>query len=94
MHVEAFGLKAGKTVGNGLKSLAHSIEILQAFFQAQIAEIVRAEFVSQEGGKLLILFDKGVFKVGTKYVMAVIDPFQGGVKLAAEPLCQALAEDF
>ncbi len=55
VHVEPFGLKAGKAVGNNLKALAHGFEILDPFFQSQISEVVGAELVAQEGGELLVL---------------------------------------
>ena len=92
--VKPFSLKGGEAIGNGLELLAHGIEIVQPFLQAQISEVVRAEFIAQEGGKLLVLFDERVFKVGAEYVMAVIDPFDRTVEFAAQSLCQALAENF
>ena len=93
VHVEPFGLKAGKAIGNDLKALAHGFEILQSFFQTQIFQVIGAEFIAQESGEFFILFDERVFEVGAKDVMAVIDAFQGAVKLAAHPLGHALAED-
>src|SRR5208283_2806469 len=93
MHVEAFGLKAGKAIGDDLKALAYGVEIFQPFFQTQSSQFVGAEFIAKESGKLFVLFDKRVFEVGAKDVMAVIDTFQGAVKLAAHALGQALAED-
>ena len=56
MDIEALGLETGKTVGDGLETLPHCIEMIEPFLQAEVAQIVGAELVAQEAGELLILF--------------------------------------
>jgi len=95
VHVEAFGLKAGEAVGDGLKALAYGTKILQAFVDAKIfLYVVGAKFVVQEGGKLFVWLEEGVFELGPEYVVAMIDALEGGVELAVQPFGHARAEDF
>ena len=55
MDVEPLRLVAGETAGNGLERLADRIEMIQAFSQTEIGEVVGAQFVTQEGCELFIL---------------------------------------
>ena len=55
VHVEALRLKAGKAVGDGLKLFPHGVEVIQAFAETKVAQIVRAQLVAQETGELLVL---------------------------------------
>ena len=66
MDVEPLGLAIGETIGDGLESLAHGIEMMEPFLQAEIAQIVGTQFVAQESGELLILFEEGVFPIGAE----------------------------
>ena len=59
-----------------------------------LLEVVGAEFVAQEGGELLILFDERVFEMSAENMVAVIDAVENGVKLAAHSFGDAHAEDF
>src|SRR5215470_9168661 len=68
--------------------------MLQTFLQSEIAKIVGAELVAQEGGELFVLLEEAVLPVGAEDVMAVLDLFQGGVQLASEPAGESGAEDF
>src|SRR5215470_10643241 len=68
--------------------------MLQTFLQSEIAKIVGAELVAQEGGELFVLLEEAVLPVGAEDVMAVLDLFQGGVQLASQPTGESGAEDF
>jgi hypothetical protein len=46
MHVQSLGLKAGKTVGDGLKLLAYSLQVVQSFAQAEVLQIVGKQFIA------------------------------------------------
>ena len=83
------GLETGEAVGNGLESFPHGVEMIEAFLQAEVAQIVGAEFVAQEAGELLILFEKGVLPVGAENVMAVLDLVDDGGQFAAQSLVAA-----
>ena len=66
VDVEALSLEAGETVGDGLKPLAHRIEMIQPFLQAEVAQIIGTEFIAQVSGELFVLFedDLGAQAVG------------------------------
>ncbi len=93
MDVEALGLEAGEAVGDGLEPFADGIEMIEAFLQAEIAQIVGTEFVAQEAGELLVLFEEGVLPVGAEDVMAVLDLIDDRGEFARQPLVEADAED-
>ena len=48
MDVEPLSLVAGEAAGDGLKGLANLIEMVQAFSQTEIGEVVGTQFVAQE----------------------------------------------
>ena len=87
------GLEAGEAVGDGLESLAHGVEMVESLLQAEVAQIVGAEFVAQEAGELLVLFEEGVFPVGAEDVMAMLDLVDDRCEFAAQAFVQADAED-
>ena len=94
MDIEPFGLKGSKAVGDDLKALPDGIEMIESLLESEVAQIVRAEFVAQEQGKLLVLFEEGVFAVGAENMVAVFDALQNSVEFAARPFAQAYPEDF
>ena len=59
--------------------------MLQTFLQSEIGEVVGAEFVAQEDGELFVLLEEAVLPISAEDVMTMLDLFQGGVQLAAEP---------
>ena len=93
MDVEPLCLVAGETAGDGLKRLADLIEMVQAFPQTEVGEVVGAQFVAQERRELFILLEEGVLEVGAKDMMAMLDLIDDGGELAAHPAVQAGAED-
>src|SRR5207245_7613686 len=68
--------------------------MFEAFLEPEVSEIVGAEFVAQEGGELLVLFEESIFPVGAEDMMAVLDLLQCGVELAWQAPGEAGAEDF
>ncbi len=48
VDVEPLSLVAGEAAGDGLKGLANLIEMVQAFSQTEIGEVVGTQFVAQE----------------------------------------------
>ena len=85
--------KRGKAIGDGLESLPHGIEMIESFLQAEIAQVVGAEFVAQEAGELLVLFEEGVFPVGSEDVMAMLDLIDDRGEFSAQSFVQPDAED-
>jgi hypothetical protein len=65
--------EAGEAVVDGLEALPHGVEMVEAFAQAEVAQIVGAELGAEEAGELLILPQQSVLPVGAEDVMAVLD---------------------
>src|SRR6516162_10142697 len=93
VHIEALRLKAGEAVGDDLKLLAHGIEMIQPLLQAEVAQVVGTEFVAQEAGEFLVLFQKRVFPVCPEDVMAVLDLIDHSGQLPPQSVVQPDAED-
>ena len=93
MDIQALRLEAGETVGDGLEPLAHGIEMIESFLEADVAQVVGAEFVAQETGELLVLFEEGMFPVRPENVMSVLDLIDHRRQFPAQSLVQADAED-
>ena len=55
MDVEPLSLATGEAVRDDLKLLAHGVQVVEALLQAEVAQVVGAELVAQEGGELLVL---------------------------------------
>ena len=66
MDIEPLYLVARETAGDGLKRPADLIEMVQAFPQTEVGEVVRAEFVAQKRRELFILLEEGVLEIGAK----------------------------
>ena len=67
--------------------------MVEPFLQTEVGQIVGDQFVAQEGGELLVLFEKGVLPVGAEDVMAVLDLLDDRGQLAVQPVVEARAED-
>ncbi len=67
--------------------------MIQSFLQTEVGEVIGAEFISEEGRELLVLFEESVFPVGAEDMMAVLDLFDDGGEFSAEPLGQTRAKD-
>src|SRR6516165_10043874 len=93
VDVEPLRLEIGKTRGEGLEALADGVEMIQSLLEMEIGEVVRDEFVAQEGGEFFVLLEERVFEVGAEDVVAVLDAIDDGRQLAAHPAVQARTED-
>src|SRR5262249_391220 len=93
MYVEPLGLEASKAVGDRREYLAHSGEVIEGFLQMKVREVVATHFASEKSKKLLVLFDKGVLKIGSQDVMTVLDSLQGDPQLALKMLGDALTKE-
>jgi len=93
MDVEALRLEAGETVCDGLELFADRIEMIEAFLQAEVAQVVGTEFVAQEAGELLVLLEERMFPVRPENMMTVLDLVDHGRKFPVQSLVQTDAED-
>jgi len=93
VDVEALGLETSEAVRHLNELLPHGVQMIQAFLQPKVGEVVRANLVAQKRGKLLILLDEGVLPVRAKDVMAVFDLFQRRVQFPLQLLRDPAAED-
>jgi hypothetical protein len=93
VDVEALRLEAGESVGDGLEPSTDGVEMIEAFLQTEVAQVVGAEFVAQETGELLILLEKGMFPVRPENVMAMLDLIDHGGEFPWQPFVQPDAKD-
>jgi hypothetical protein len=93
VHVEGLGLEGGKAIGNDLESGAHGVEMIEAFLETKVTQIVGTKFIAQVTRELFVLFEKSVLPVGAEDVMAMLDLIENGGQLAAQPLMEPDAED-
>ena len=93
MDVQALCLEGGEAVGDLEELLAHGGEVVEAFLQSEIGQIVEADLIAQEGEELFVLLDECVFEVGAEDVMAVLDLLQGGVEFALQLLGEVIAKN-
>src|SRR5438067_13934007 len=84
MDVEPLRLAAGETIRDDLKLLAHRLQMVQALLQAEVAQVVRAQFIAEERGELLVLFEERVLPVGAVDVVTVLDLIDDRTELAAK----------
>jgi len=90
--VQPLGLESGEPAGHREQLFAYRSEIVQAFLEAEIGQVVGACLIALIGGELLVLLDEGVAIVGAKDVMAVFDLFHDRVQLALQPFGDTLSE--
>ena len=93
VNVEPLRLEGGEVAGDGLELFADRLEMVQAFLETEVVEIVGAQFVAQEGGELLVLLQERVLEIGAKDMVTMLDLIDDGGKLAGQPTMQALTED-
>jgi hypothetical protein len=94
MYIQALRLEACETIRDGLEPLADGIEMIEPFLQAEVAQVVGTEFVAQEAGELLVLFEEGVFPARPENMMTVLDPVDHRREFSVQPFVQPDAEDF
>ena len=82
MDVQALGLETGKAVGDGAKSSAYRLQVIEPFLETKIAQIVGTKFIAQKAGELFILFEEGVLPVNPEDMMAMLDLIDDGRQLS------------
>jgi hypothetical protein len=60
VNVEAPGPKTREAVGYPEELCAYRLQLAEAFLKAEVREVVGADFIAQERGELLVLFDECV----------------------------------
>jgi hypothetical protein len=78
VDVEPLRLVSGETVGDGLERLTDRIEMVQPFLEAEVGEVVGAEFVAEESRELFILLEEGALEIGAEDMMAMLDLIDDG----------------
>ena len=86
MDIEALSLETSEAVRDGLKSCAYVVEMIESFLQAEVAQVIGTELVAEEARELLVLFEEGVFPIGTEDVMAMLDLFDDRCEFALQSL--------
>src|ERR1700687_2763586 len=93
VNVEPLCLVTRQSVRDDLKLLAHGVQVVEVFLQAEVTQVVRTNLVAQEGGKLFVLFEESILPIGAVDVMAVLDLLNDRAQLAAKLLGQTNAEN-
>src|ERR1700680_1282992 len=93
MNIEALSLELSEAVSDGLESIAHVVEMIESFLQAEVAQVIGAKLVAEEAGELLVLFEQGVLPVGAEDVMAMLDLIDDRGEFPMQPFVQPHAED-
>jgi hypothetical protein len=65
MDLEGLCLKGGETVSDGKEMGSYRCQMLDSLFKEEVFEVIATEFDSQEVSEFFILFDKGMFEVGS-----------------------------
>src|SRR5215467_12795949 len=91
VHIERLRLKGGEAVGNGCKSAAYIIKIIQAFVEPEVSEIIAERLQTQEGGEFFVHPHHGILGVSPQHMVAVLAALQHAGQLAAHALVQALS---
>ena len=55
VDVQPLGLESGETIGDGQELGTHGVQVLQAFLETKVTEVIGAKFIAQQGGELLVL---------------------------------------
>src|SRR5215813_3569445 len=93
MDIEPLCLEGSEAPGDGLEALAHRLEVVQSFLEAEIGEIIGDQLVAQEGEELFVLLQEGILEVGAKDMVAVVDAIDDGGELAVHSPVHPSAED-
>src|ERR1700674_1927057 len=93
MNIEALSLELSEAVSDGLESIAHVVEMIESFLQAEVAQVIGAKLVAEEAGELLVLFEQGVLPVGAEDVMAMLDLIDDGGEFPPQPFIEPHTED-
>src|SRR3979411_1027252 len=88
MDIEALSLETSEAVSDGLESFPHVLEMIESFFQAEVAQVIGAKLVAEEAGELLVLFEKSVLPVGAEDVMAMLDLIDDRGQLPMQPFVE------
>ena len=88
VDIEILSLSSDEAIGDSHERLSYLWEVVQAFLNSEIGEIIAAQFCSQESGELLILLQESVLEIRSKNMMSVFDLIQGRMELATQSLCQ------
>ena len=86
MDVEALRLEGSEAIRDREEPLANGVQMVEPFLEAEVAQVIGTEFIAQEAGELLILFQKGVFPVRSENVMTVFDLLEHGSEFSIQSL--------
>jgi len=92
MHVEGVCLEPGKPIQDFDRPLSNQRQVDERLSNPEVRSVVRADLHPEEGAKLLVLFDKGVFEIGPKGMVGLVETFQNHLELTFEPFGDPGAE--
>jgi hypothetical protein len=94
VDVQPLRLEAGETIGDRQELGAHGVQVLQAFPETKVAEVIGAKFIAQQGAELLVLLQKRVLPMSAEDIMTVLDLIDHSAQFAAQLLSEPHAEEF
>src|SRR5215469_11969912 len=92
VNVEPLGLETGEPADDALELVADLIQMAEPLSEAEIVEVVGAEFVAQVHRELFVLPENSIAEVGAEHVMAMLDLIGDGKELAAVVALKSNAE--
>ena len=92
MDIQGWGFELGKMVGDGGEGPTDGFQVIQGFFQSEVFQVIAEDLQAQEGGKLFIQAQHGVFAAGAQHMMAMVHPLQDSGELTSDPLVETKAE--
>ncbi len=94
VNVEGLSLEGGKSIGYRHEGVAHSGQVVQAFLEGEVLEVIGTQLVAKKGLKLLILSEEGVLQISPQHVVAVIETLQSRIEFSSQSFGHTLTEDF
>jgi len=92
VDIQGLGFELGKMVGDGGEGPTDGFQVIQGFFQSEVFQVIAEDLQAQEGGKLFIQAQHGVFAAGAQHIMAMVHPLQDSGELTSDPLVETKAE--
>src|SRR6516165_9045937 len=92
VDIQGLGFELGKMVGDGGEGPTDGFQVIQGFFQSEVFQVIAEDLQAQEGGKLFIHAQHGVFGAGAQHMMAMVHPLQDSGELTSDPLVETKAE--
>src|SRR5579872_7236234 len=86
VHIQVLGLLAGEAVQDRVKLLLRLQQISQAFLELEILQIIRGDFIAQEGLAFFVLLHPGMFPIRPENMPPLLHLFHHRLQLAPDAI--------